>query len=97
MPPSFTRGVFTIPLEIDGHNPWREARGMPKCTLNCRLLLRKSAFAKRTFAERKATIISARVLLADHTRWSRLVQSLIIRVFAQKSDRHRTSSNSLLD
>ena len=28
MPPSFTRGIFTIPLEIDGHNPWREARGM---------------------------------------------------------------------
>ena len=24
MPPSFTRGIFTIPLEIDGHNPWRE-------------------------------------------------------------------------
>jgi len=28
MPPSFTRGIFTITLEIDGHNPWREARGL---------------------------------------------------------------------
>ncbi len=21
MPPSFTRGIFTIPLDMDGHNP----------------------------------------------------------------------------
>ena len=27
MPPSFTRGIFTLPLEIDGHNPLREAKG----------------------------------------------------------------------
>ncbi len=67
MPPSFTRGIFTLPLEIDGHHSLREAKGW--LSEESRTFLRR-LMAVKPFAQRLERAIELKEELDSRDRSS---------------------------